>query len=115
MVYQVVDVFRLEFVENRHRYCTVGQRGEETYAPVGLIAGAEGHFVAFFQSAALEGNVQILDSLGNILVFECRSLIVGQGIAFPILANALFQHFVYRFEFHILIPFLVQARNSPLS
>ena len=95
MIHQIVDAFGLEFVQDGHRDRSVGGGCEEADAPVGLVAGTEGHLVAFLQTALLEGDVQKPDSLGDILVLEGDSLVIGQGVILPMLLDALLDEFVY--------------------
>ena len=95
MVDQIVDILGFEFVQEGYGDGAVGQGGQETDAPVGLVAGAEGHLVALLQAAFLESDVQQLDALRHIGVFERDALVVGEGFALPILFDALLEQFVY--------------------
>ena len=68
MVDQVMNIPGLELVKDRHRHSSVGHRGQETDRPVDLVAGADGHLVAFVQKAFLECDVQFLDASCHVPV-----------------------------------------------
>ena len=94
VVDQIMDVTGLELVQDGHRHRAIGHGSQETHAPVGLVAGAEGHLVAFLQAAFLEIDMQMLDTPGDILVAQRHALVVGQGLAFPIFLETLLKQFV---------------------
>ena len=95
VVDEVVDALRLELVQDGHGYGAVGGGGQEADTPVGLVARAEGHLVALLQAAFLESDMQELDALSHIFIFERGALVVGEGVAVPVLTDTLLDEFVY--------------------
>ena len=95
VVHQVMDVSGFELVQDGDGHGAIGDGGQETHAPVGLVAGADGHFVSFLQTALLKGNVQFGNAAGHIPVGQGHSLEVGQSRAVPVLDETLLQQFVY--------------------
>lgn len=67
MVHEIVDIAGLEFMENWHRNCSVGQCREEADAPVGLISRADGYLVTFHKSALLECDMKFAILLATSL------------------------------------------------
>jgi len=100
VVDQVVDAVRLEFVQDRHRNCPVSEGGQETHAPVGLVARTDGDFVSLLQTALLEGDVQFGNPPGNVPVGKRHALIVGERSTVPVLPEAVLKKLVDRFEVH---------------
>ena len=97
MVHEIVDVTGLELVQDGHRNGSVGEGGEEAYAPVRLIARAESDFVAFLQAALLEADMEHRNPLSHLTVCKGTALIVRQGGAVPMLFEAFLEELVYRF------------------
>ena len=95
VVDQVMDVLGFELVQEGHRHGAVGHGGQEAHAPVGLVARAEGDLVPLLQPAFLECDVQELDALGDIAVFERHALVVGEGVPFPVFFDAPLDTLVY--------------------
>ena len=107
-------VLGFEFMQQGYGHGAVGHGGQEAHAPVSLVAGTEGDLVSLLESAFIERDVQELDALRDVGIFERDALVVGEGFALPVLLDALLEQFVYRVEFHIiLMPFLPQARVFP--
>ena len=96
-----MDVAGLEFVQDGHGHGAVGQGGQEAHAPVGLVAGTDGHLVSPEQPALLESDVQFLDAAGHVPVFKGDALVVGQGRTVPVLAEALLEEKVDGRKFHV--------------
>ena len=95
VVYKIVNITRLELVQDGHRDSSISKGCKETYAPVGLVPGTNRHFVAFFKAALLKGNLQFCYSAGYIPVTECCALIIRKCRTIPMLPEALLQEFVY--------------------
>ena len=100
MVDQIVDIAGFELVQDGDGNGAVGDGGEEAHAPVGLVAGADGHLVSFVQAALLKSDVQFGNTAGNISVGERGALEVGNGGAVPVLYQTFLQNLVDRSEFH---------------
>ena len=100
VVHQILDVSRLELVQNGDRDGPVGHRRQESHAPVGLVAGTNRHLVAFLQTALLKTEVQQLDAPRQFTVLERGALVIGQGVALPVLLEARFKEFVDGLEIH---------------
>ena len=100
MVHQVMDVARLEFVQDGYCHGAIGNGRQETHAPVGLVAGADGHLVPLLETALLKGNVDLGHPARYIPVGQGHPLIVGECRAVPVGRQAILENFVYRFEFH---------------
>ena len=101
VVYKVVDVAGLELMKDGNGHGAVGYGCQETHAPVGLVAGADGHFVSFLQAALLKSYVKLGNSAGDVTVGQGHALVVGDARAVPVADYAFLKDFVYRFEFHI--------------
>ena len=103
MVHQVVDVAGLELVQDGHGHGAVGEGGEETHAPVRLVAGADGDFVAPLEPALLESDVQFGDPARHVPVVERHALVVGEGGTVPVFPEAVLDDLVDGFEFHFQV------------
>ena len=68
VVHQVVDIAGFELVEERNGNGAIGEGCQKTHAPVGLVAGADGHFVSFFQTALFKGDVQFGHTARHIFI-----------------------------------------------
>ena len=95
MVDQIMYVLGFEFMQQGYGHGAVGHGGQEAHAPVGLVAGAEGDFVPLLEPAFFESDVQELDALRHVGVFERNALVVREGFALPVFLDALFEQFVY--------------------
>ena len=95
MVHEIVDIAGLEFMENRHRNCSVGQCREEADAPVGLISRADGYLVTFHKTALLECDMKFCDSSCYISVGEILSFVVRQRGTVPVFLETRLKEFVY--------------------
>ena len=113
MIHQIVYILRFELMQNRHRHRSVCHCGKETYSPIGLIASTKSNFIPPFKPALRERNVQIFYSLRHFFIFERTALIIRQSLTLPVVLEAIFKSFIYRFEFHISIPLLSQAMHLP--
>ena len=82
-----MNLFFIKFVENGHDDGSIGQRSQEGYCPVGGISAADGHPVALFYSRGLHHDVQFLYLASHIMVLECGSFIVCQGIEQPVILD----------------------------
>ena len=76
MVDKIMDIARLELVENRHRNSSIGQSSQETHSPVGLIAGTDCDLVTLLETALLEGNVKLGNPARHIPVEQGGTLII---------------------------------------
>ena len=76
MIYKVMDILRLEFVENRNRNGSVSQCGEERYSPVGLVPCAKGNLVTLLKSTLFESDVKLGNSSCHIPIGEILSLVI---------------------------------------
>ena len=95
MVYQIVYVSGFEFMEDGYGHCAICDGSEETYAPVGLVAGADCNFVTLFKTALLKGNVEFGNPQGHFTVCKRHTLVIGKGRTVPVTDEALLQCFVY--------------------
>ena len=95
VVDQIVDIAGLELVQDGHGDRAIGKGGEETYSPVGLVARADGDFVALLEAAFLESYMQVLDTLGHGLVSQGDTVVVGERRTLPILLEAFLKELVY--------------------
>ena len=68
VVYDVVNIIGLEFVQNRYCYRAVCNNGKERNAPVGVVSSTDGDFVAFFDASLCKNDVNLFDSAGYILI-----------------------------------------------
>ena len=100
MVHEIVDIAGLEFVQDGNGDGPVGEGGEETHAPVGLVPGTDGDLVAPVEAALLEGDVQLGDPAGDVPVGQRHTLVVGQGGTVPVGPEAFLEDLVDGFEFH---------------
>ena len=100
VVDKVMDIACLEFMEYGHRDGAESQGGQETHAPVGLVAATDGDFVPFGKAGLLEDYVQFGDPAGDIPVMQRDAVVIGQGLAVPVGPDALLEHLVHRLEFH---------------
>ena len=95
MVDEIVDIARLELVQDGDGNRAVCKGSEEAYSPVGLVARADGDFVALLEAAFLESYMQVLDTLGHGLVSQGDTVVVGERRTFPILLEAFLKELVY--------------------
>ena len=100
VVHQIVDIAGLELVQDGNGHGAVSDGGQETHAPVGLVAGADGHLVSFLEAALLKGDVQLGNPQGNLTVCQGHALVVGNSRAVPIFHQAFLKNLVYRLKFH---------------
>ncbi len=77
VVHDVIDLVGREFVQNRHNDGSIGQRGQKSHAPVRAIPAAEGDFVAFFNAAMLENDMQFFYHSRHVVVLQRGALVVG--------------------------------------
>ncbi|EJX10502.1 hypothetical protein EVA_01128 [gut metagenome] len=90
MVDNVVDVVRLEFVQDGHDDGPVGQCGQEGDCPVGTVASADGYFVSRLDACAFQYDVEFGYFACHIFILKGDSFVVCQGIFIPMLDDALF-------------------------
>ena len=103
MVDEVMDVLGLELVEQGHGHSAITHGGDETNAPVHLVAGAEGYLVPFLEATLLEAYMQVGDTLCHVAIAQGNALIIGQRSAIPVILDAFLEQFVYRAVFHTFI------------
>lgn len=60
MVDDVVDLFGIEFVLDRHGHGSVGECGQESRCPISAVAPAKCYLVALLHTAVLEKDVELL-------------------------------------------------------
>ena len=101
VVYQIVYVAGFEFVQDGDGDGAIGERRQKTHAPVGLVAGADGHFISFPETALLKGYMQFSNTPGHVPVRQGHALVVGERSPVPVANKALLQNFVNGFKFHI--------------
>ena len=89
VVYEVVDVAWLEFMEDRHRNGSVGHGRQIAHRPVDLVPRADGNLVALVEEAFLEGDLELLYPPCDVSVAEAGTLVVGEGLLVPVLPEAL--------------------------
>ena len=68
VVYYVVYVVGLEFVQYWNGNRAVCNDGKERNAPVGVVSSADGDFIAFFDASLSKNDVNLFDSAGYILI-----------------------------------------------
>ena len=95
VVYQIVYVSWLEFMENGDGNCAVSDCCKETHTPVSLVAGADGYLITLFEAALLKGNVELCNPERHLTVCQGHSLVVGEGRTVPVADKAFLQCFVY--------------------
>ena len=94
VIHKMVDIAGLEFMKKRYRNCSISHCSEERDSPIGLVSRADGHFVAFLQSAFLKHDVKLFHTPCHIAVFQRHSLIVGDCRTFPVLLETSFKNLV---------------------
>ena len=57
VVHDVMDLFRVELVEDGHSHGTVAQRGQKGDAPACRVTAADGHFVTMLYAGGLEDDM----------------------------------------------------------
>ena len=110
VVDQVMDIPRLEFVQDRDHDRSVGDGGQIADSPVHLVAGADRDLVPLVEEALLEGYVKLLYSSCHIPVAEADALVIRKCLPVPVLPETLFKEFVDRLELklsHIIFFFIV--------
>ena len=80
----MMDIGRLEFVQQGNDHRAVGDDGEETDAPVGLVARTNGYLVPRDDAALSKKGMKPSNSFGQVLVIERHTLVIGQGGKFPV-------------------------------
>ena len=105
MVHDVVNLFRHELMQNRHRNGTIGQGSEECHRPISTVTTAEGNLVALHYAGVLKHDVQLFNLACHIVILQGGSLVVGQGIHIPMVYDAFLYKCVKARNFHILIHF----------
>ena len=101
VVDQIVDIAGFELMQDRDGHGTIGDGGQETDAPVGLVTGADSHLVSFLETALFKGDVQFGDSAGHVTIGQCHALVVGKGRTVPVADHAFLKRFINRLEFHV--------------
>ena len=89
MVYDIVDLLGIELMEYGHSNGAIGEGGEECHGPLAGVAAGKGYLVTFHNAAILEKDMQLLDFAGHIMILQRLSLEVGQGVAIPVVDDAL--------------------------
>ncbi len=94
MVDQIVDITGLEFVQNRYGHGAIRHRGQKTYRPVDLIAGANRHLVSLAEVAFLKSDVQFFDASCHVTVTKAGALVVRKRLPVPVLPETFLQKLV---------------------
>ena len=68
VVDDVMNLLCIEFMENRHCYGTISQRGKERHSPVGTVSAAHGNLVAFLHTTFLKKNMQFLNLTRHVFI-----------------------------------------------
>ena len=84
MVDDVLDLFTVELMQDRHCNGSVGECGEKSHCPVGGISTADGYLVSLFDVAVLKQDVEFLNLTCYIVILEGNALIVCQRILIPV-------------------------------
>ena len=74
---QMMDVRRLEFVQQGNDHGTIGNHRKEAYAPVGLVAGTNGNFVSLCDAAFVEKSMKPSNFFCQIFIIERRTLVIA--------------------------------------
>jgi hypothetical protein len=90
MVYDIMYLVRLEFVEDRNNYSSISYGSKECYTPMRHVTTADCNLIARLDSAFFENDVEFLDFTSYVLILVSHSLIVCQGIHIPIFLDAFF-------------------------
>ena len=88
VVDDVMDLFGCELVEHWHGDGSIGESGEECHCPVCAVASAEGDLVASLNASVLEEDVEFLYLSRHVVVLQGDALIVGEGVAVPVVEDA---------------------------
>ena len=94
MVDEIMNVSRLEFVQDRHRNGPISQSGEEAYSPVRLILRTQSHLVANFEPAFIECDVKFGDTQRDFRIWQGRTLVIRKRRLVPVLLETLLQLFI---------------------
>ena len=89
MVDKIMDVPRLELMQERYRHSTIGQGSEECHSPVCLVAATDCDLVALAKAAFLESKMHLRDASCHIAVCERNALVVGESRTVPVVTEAL--------------------------
>ena len=88
VVYDVVHIVRLEFVQNGDDDCAIGDGGQERHAPVSAVASAEGYLVAGLDAGGFEHQVKLGDFPCHVFILQAFAVEVREGLAVPVLFDA---------------------------
>ena len=88
MVDDMVDVIRLELMQDRHGNSSVGKYPEEADRPVGRVASDDGHFVAFLDTGMFQQDMKLLYPAGNVFEMVSMSIVIGESGEVPMLLDA---------------------------
>lgn len=101
VVYDVVYVVGLEFVQYGYDHRSVGEGGEEGDGPMGGVAAADGNLVAFLYTGSFHQDVHFFYLAGNVFIIVRHTLEVAKCRQFPVFTNGVldicvetFVHFV---------------------
>ena len=85
----VVDVVRLKLVQDGDDDRAISHRGQERHGPMGAVAPADGNLVARTDTGAFQHDVEFGNLPRHVLVLQGDAFVVGQGIAIPVMDDAL--------------------------
>ena len=89
VVDDIMDLLRIELVQDGYGDGAVGERGEEGHGPLAGVAPCEGDLVALHDAAVLEENMEFLNFTCHVVILQRLALIVSQCIAVPVVDDAL--------------------------
>ena len=68
MVHDVMNLIGIKLMKDRDNHGTIGERSQECYCPMSTIAPANGHFIAFADSAVLKKDMQLFYFACHVVV-----------------------------------------------
>ena len=88
VVDDIVDLLRIELMQDGYGDGAVGEGGEEGDGPLAGVASGEGNLVTFLNAAVLKENMDLLDFTCHIVILQRLALIVSQCVAVPVVDDA---------------------------
>ena len=90
MVDDVVDIVRLELMQNRHDDGSVCHNGQEAYPPVRTVPATDCDFVSLPDATGFKDDVKLFYFAGYVFILQGSSFVIGQCIQVPVALDAAF-------------------------